>query len=1069
MPAPCTNTVYLQCCGDSSKVILLCNPTVDGVPNSSFTVGDVYTSTDQNFGTLCWEAISSYGGSLSNYDSSNFVTYTTGSADCAACIFENGGGCISASTVFSAATLQRCFQPEISVNVDVPDNSTVGQVFVISGQCYQLVSFGIGTTGDEYYPQYDGCNLCDAAFPFEYSFSGCCTYIDETSGPGTIFFNLNNSTLSGITVGESIYVQTEFYSGCAENIVYDSSYPLDPYTASTIYTDCADCQTVEESCYFTAYWENCCTAEQITLITNISSFFNPNNSINVGGQCYFYTGLVSYETPIGNTDDYFTGYTDCTDCELVYPCITPTPTSTVTPTPTVTASVTPTVTPTVTSTVTPSVTATRTPTPTPSPTNNVIPFDSFTYELFVTGTCINDTGEACVLVTGGTPPYTVEWVSPSLGTGECKTSLAPGTYIVRINDSLVPINNEIYVNVSISGNFTISISQVIDTTCGLNDGSATLIANSTDSNLTWYLYSSSGLVQIFSSNELVGQFTALSADTYEVIAVNSSGCSGSTGNFEILDSDALDFGFYIVNNTQCNGPTGKVYVTGLTGNAPYTYLWDNFSTDSYRTGLTEGSYSVTVTDNGGCSTNKSALVGFVPSMGLGSWSAETPSCFVNDGSLLLNITGGTGPYYYSGSNGTVAVTYSQSYLFSGLGAGVFTVQVTDATLCKVSFSTVLTTPNSFYIESLTTTGATCGGNNGGITVVLNGGNAPYTYSLDLDGDIQSHTIPSTSYVFNNLVGGTYILTVEDAGSCVYTTTITLTSEILYEVFVSGTTATCGLSNGTITIDLTSGGTAPYIYTLDNGDNVTTSALSNTFSLLPSGTYTWTVTDASGCEQTGVYTVLGTTLLDVNLFPTSCGTSGNDGTITVLINSGEPPYTFDWSANIPSNPQSIFVSGLSGGSYSLTVTDSNGCVQTKTTEITCTPVSVSYQLFNMCTSEFDFTFGTKRGLLQLLNEGFNDVTAPPLSGCILNQAVFTVTVDVSGVTYTDTFYTGTTLLDVPTDTQYFTAVENLLLTIPGITGVTIDPVSSQITITTNGILSGESIIINLIIDYDVSCL
>jgi hypothetical protein len=105
---------------------------------------------------------------------------------------------------------------------------------------------------------------------------------------------------------------------------------------------------------------------------------------------------------------------------------------------------------------------------------------------------------------------------------------------------------------------------------------------------------------------------------------------------------------------------------------------------------------------------------------------------------------------------------------------------------------------------------------------------------------------------------------------------------------------------------------------------------------------------------------------------------------------------------------------------------------------------------------------------MLNEGYNDVIVGH-TDCLFSAATFAVVVDVTGSTYTDIFYTGYTLLDIPTDSEYFQAVEDLLLTItPGITGVTIDETTSQITIETEGGLASSQITISLEIDYFINC-
>jgi hypothetical protein len=134
----------------------------------------------------------------------------------------------------------------------------------------------------------------------------------------------------------------------------------------------------------------------------------------------------------------------------------------------------------------------------------------------------------------------------------------------------MPINSEFFINVTISDGLSLAVSSVTDTTCGQSNGTATIVATSDDSDITYYLYSGGTLLLVQTSTNLTTQFVGLDYGLYDVVGVNTSNCSGSTGNFIIGESDELDFGFYIVNDTECASPTGKLYVTGLTGNAPYT-------------------------------------------------------------------------------------------------------------------------------------------------------------------------------------------------------------------------------------------------------------------------------------------------------------------------------------------------------------------------------------------------------------------------------------------------------------------------------------------------------------------
>ena len=393
--------------------------------------------------------------------------------------------------------------------------------------------------------------------------------------------------------------------------------------------------------------------------------------------------------------------------------------------------------------------------------------------------------------------------------------------------------------------------------------------------------------------------------------------------------------------------------------------------------------------------------------------------------------------------------------------------VTDAALCKIQFNTALQTPNSFYDVQINTVNSTCSSNNGEISVSLVGGSSPYTYTLvKPDSSTVSFTTNSEVQTFINLTTGDYTVFIEDGTSCSYSQSVSIIAENAFSVTTSYSGGTCNNNDASINLLLSSGGTAPYLYQLSDGSSVNSGSLSVTFGSLTSGNYTYTVTDSNGCTQTGVVTIPISSSVNFSLYPTTCGT-GDTGSITALITSGEPPFTFLWSDNVPSNPQDIYASGLTGGTYSLTVTDSNGCVQTRNTVISCNAIQSTYQIYTMCETDFSFTSGTKRGILQMLNEGFGDLTSGN-TNCLLSAATYVAEVNVSGVTYQQSFYTGTTLLDIPTDQQWYDAVETLLLSVPGVSAVAVDTTTTLITIQTDGELANQQVEIDLIIEYDINC-
>jgi hypothetical protein len=237
---------------------------------------------------------------------------------------------------------------------------------------------------------------------------------------------------------------------------------------------------------------------------------------------------------------------------------------------------------------------------------------------------------------------------------------------------------------------------------------------------------------------------------------------------------------------------GKIFITGLTGNPPYTYLWNTGQVTDSVTGLTSGLYGVTVTDSTNCSVTKSATVNDVDVIGVGGFTSTPPSCFSSDGTITITITGGTGPYYYSGSNGTTVISFNQSYTFTGLGVGSFSVLVTDAAFCSTTASTTLSIPNSIGSVTLTTTNSLCSYDNGTITVNITGTNFPYTYSIiDSLGNLTTVTTNTTTYTFTSLETGTYTVLVDNSGSCLFSDVVTINNTNSFEITGITNNTTCG--------------------------------------------------------------------------------------------------------------------------------------------------------------------------------------------------------------------------------------------------------------------------------------
>jgi hypothetical protein len=700
------------------------------------------------------------------------------------------------------------------------------------------------------------------------------------------------------------------------------------------------------------------------------------------------------------------------------------------------------------------------------------------YSFIVSGVCSADTGSVIFSPFGGTPPYTIDNVTPGSLSAQTSfgqitfTGLTGGTYVFRLNDTLGLQNNELYINVAITPCFEAHIINASGTTCGDTNGFLQVTGSTTGSPYTILFYKDNVLQSVDTTNTLPFDYGSLSDGIYYATIVDNGGASANTENAVISASTSVDFGFWVVNTSNCTTNWGKLAVTGATGTGPFTYLWSNGATTQIITGLTQGIYSCTVTDSLGCETTKSQTVGVAAPLGLAFLSAVQPTCFSSDGSLTFTISGGSQPLYFSATSSQVGYTLSDTFSLSGLSSGNYNVLVRDANFCQIVVNANLLPPNGFSVVGTTVTNSNCNITNGAIDVNIAGANGFYTYTLSgLTGNtVQTNTSQNQSYSFNNLQNDTYLLTISGSGTqCVYTETFTISSTEKFQIITSTTGSTCGQTNGTVDVSLSTGYTLPLNYVLSNGNQILNTTLtSTTYNNLSSGSYTLTVTDNDGCSVSTGFTINSGGSLLTGINTTNC-TTGNNGSASVVIYDGEPPFTYLWSNGSTGSS----ISNLSSGLYNVTITDASGCTDTQYFTLNCVGNLINnYQTFNLCTNTFTTTSGNQRGMLEMLNEGYLDITSG-YTNCVLNSAILSCEITINGSAFTETFYTATTLNDVPQDTLWQSTIESILDGITEVESYTIDLLTNTLTITSNcngdiDPLADADFSLGLEIVYDIVC-
>jgi gliding motility-associated-like protein len=377
-------------------------------------------------------------------------------------------------------------------------------------------------------------------------------------------------------------------------------------------------------------------------------------------------------------------------------------------------------------------------------------------------------------------------------------------------------------------------------------------------------------------------------------------------------------------NSNCGNPTGTATANPLGGTAPYTYSWSCTPVQTSQTAinLSAGTYTCAIHDASGCVTTSTVTIGTTSGPAMTTSSAAS-SCGNSNGTATSNPTGGTAPYTYSW-NTTPSQT---SQTATGLSAGLYTVSVLDAAGClTLDTIRVRNIPGPSLTVSSTRTG--CTAPSGTVTANPSGGTGPYTYSW--------HTTPAqTTQTATNLPIGSYTVTVTDATGCSSIDSIPVTTIPGPALTVSSTPTGCTTAIGTATANPL-GGTSPYTYAWQTNPVQTTATASN----LLAGPYIITVTDANGCSITKTDTV-GQTGATPKGTPTILDPpcSNDKGSVSVAPFGGTAPYTFSWNT-IPSQTTAT-ASNLVAGTYTLTLTDANGCTGTVVSTIkTPPPVTLS---------------------------------------------------------------------------------------------------------------------------------
>jgi len=530
-------------------------------------------------------------------------------------------------------------------------------------------------------------------------------------------------------------------------------------------------------------------------------------------------------------------------------------------------------------------------------------------------------GVAIVSGTGGTLPYTYSW-SPAAGTNDTAINLTAQMYTATVTDA-GGCSNSTNITITQPADIVISTDSVVNVKCNGETTGAIYVTVSGGTGPYTYLWSNGDITQ---------DITVLAAGSYEIVVTDSKGCKDSVtynvtqpGAIVPLPGGPLFSGIAPTCYGLCNG-TLSITVAG--GTLPYSYAWTPSGNTQTINSLCAGAYCVTVRDANGCTvaacttlTQPDSLYGYIQGVSsyFGGYNVSCNGAL--DGTVDLEVTGGTVPYGYSWSPGGASTQD-----LSGIGADTFTVTITDDNGCIATNSVILTQPDSLHVSlfsPLTPNGTNIGckgESSGNIYATVTGGTTAYAYAWNYNS--------ATTLNLLQVPAGFFADTVTDANGCIAIDTITLTepdtlfSLITAATVIGGANIACsGDSTGTATV-LVAGGTPPFNYLWSTGE--VTVAIDS----VPAGTIWVTVHDQNFCsasdtailnEPVDLKTVTISSVY-AGGYNISCFGSTN-GSAWVVPTGGTGPYTYLWS---PSGSTNDTATGLGAGWHFVTVTDANLC-------------------------------------------------------------------------------------------------------------------------------------------------
>lgn len=544
-------------------------------------------------------------------------------------------------------------------------------------------------------------------------------------------------------------------------------------------------------------------------------------------------------------------------------------------------------------------TATQTFTLTMSPGPTIDDWD------IVHSTCGLPNGSITLYGDLGSAPTTYTW-SPNVSSGNVANNLAAGDYSVTISDANSCSTNATFT-INDNPGPTVTHVSITDDNCNTNTGqiSFTHTGGTAPVTISWNTTPVSNDTII--SNLPAGSYTLTLTDsnscvftaTYQIISIAGPAISNST-----------------ITNATCNQSNGGVNIV-INSTQDLTYQWSTTpaQTSQNLSGVPAGQYTVTVTDENGCTVTGTYTVGNTSGPTISNFNITQPACGNSNGAISITTTGGAAPISYSWNTTPPQTTA----VISGLAPGSYTVVVTDGSGCTISATYSLQDIAAPQITQVTKVDETCSASNGSATVIYTGGTPPINI-------IWTTSPPQNTPTVNNLPAGTYTVTLRDANNCTATQTVEIIDfpSPLIDGFTSQNEM-CDEQNGSILVNYT-GGTAPITFEWNTNPVQNTQEAIN----LVGGDYSVTITDANSCSTIGFWSIINhpkPTNEFTNIYMDTCIVGA--GKVSAFPSGGSGIYSYNWNTTPAQNSQSA--TNLYPGIYTVVIND-GFCTITDSIEI-----------------------------------------------------------------------------------------------------------------------------------------